>query len=243
MQKVLIISDNDVLVQHLKEIISEQALSVRAFFDFCFSESNEYADKLRKIGLTPINLKNAGLCKKVVNNYDLVLSLHSKQIFPPFVVRNVTCINFHPGFNPYNRGWYPQVFSIINKKPAGVTIHLMDDLVDHGSIIVQEEIPIQSYENSSDVYKKLICLEKSLVTKYLGALIDGSYHVREIVDDGNYNSIEDFKNLCRLDLNQVGTLGEHIDLLRAVTHDGFRNAFYFDNGAKVYVSIGLEVNR
>ena len=51
-----------------------------------------------------------------MRHYKVGISAHCKQIFPAKLVENVRCYNIHPGYNPYNRGWFPQVFSIINKK-------------------------------------------------------------------------------------------------------------------------------
>jgi hypothetical protein len=43
-------------------------------------------------------------------------------------------------------------------------------------------------------------------------------------------------------LNQVGTFGEFIDRLRALTHGDFRNAYFIDSsGVKVFVRISLEL--
>ncbi len=84
------------------------------------------------------------ICLKECDNsffdkYILFISLHCKQIFPQRLTDNYRCINIHPGYNPYNRGWFPQVFSILNKNTAGVTIHEIDQELDHGPIIYQEK--------------------------------------------------------------------------------------------------------
>ena len=44
----------------------------------------------------------------ITKNYNLVMSIHCKQLFPTELVNNVRCVNVHPGLNPYNRGWFPQ---------------------------------------------------------------------------------------------------------------------------------------
>jgi len=151
----------------------------------------------------------------------------------------VKCINFHPGLNPSNRGWYPQVFSIINKKPIGVTVHIMGEEIDHGPIIMQEAININPFDTSLDVYNRLIALEKEIISKHLVDIIEERYVTSFPVSDGNYNSIQDFKELCKLDLNQIGTLGQHIDLLRALTHDDFKNGYFKHQNEKIYVRISF----
>ncbi|MCE9864029.1 hypothetical protein, partial [Aeromonas caviae] len=52
---------------------------------------------------------------RLINEFDFGFSVHCKQIFPKQLVESIRCVNIHPGFNPHNRGWFPQVFSIINK--------------------------------------------------------------------------------------------------------------------------------
>jgi len=44
-----------------------------------------------------------------------------------------------------------------------------------------------------------------------------------------------------LNLSSNGTLAEHIDLLRALTHGGFNNAWFIDReGNKIFVKLKLE---
>lgn len=239
MKNVLVVSDNEMLVRHIKKVIDEQDISTLAKFEFCFSKSNKNPGVLQKIDMKPIALEGAESCRRIIEKYHLVLSLHCKQIFPACIVKNTTCINFHPGLNPYNRGWYPQIFSIINKQPLGATIHIMDELVDHGPIIAQEEIRIRSYETSLDAYNRVLISEKELIEKNLKSIINGKYYAKTPNSEGNLNSIQDFKSLCYLDLDNVGTLREHIDMLRALTHGDYKNAFYQENERKIYVQIKL----
>lgn len=239
MKKILVISDNEVLVRHVKEVVAAESIFELAQFSYCFSAVNKNPANLIDLGMESVDLRKADVCNQILDSYQLVLSLHCKQIFPACLVKNVTCINFHPGLNPYNRGWYPQVFSIINKKPIGVTIHIMDELVDHGPVIAQEEVRIENYETSFDVYKKVLELEKRMIAKQLKHIIEGRFEVGILDRDGNYNSVQDFNALCRLDLDSVGSLRQHVDLLRALTHGDFKNAFFMDGDKKVYVRIDL----
>lgn len=193
------------------------------------------------LGATPINLKNSQSIDNIKIEFNLILSLHCKQIFPETLVDSVTCINVHPGFNPYNRGWYPQVFSIINGKPIGATIHLMDKEVDHGKIIDQTEIKIKSNDTSLDVYERVAFAEKQLIQKNLLEILNNTYSITHSPDDGNYNSIGDFKSMCNLNLDSIAPLREHIDLLRSLTHGKFKNAYFLDNnGNRIFIRITLE---
>jgi methionyl-tRNA formyltransferase len=63
-------------------------------------------------------------------------------------------INLHPALLPYCRGKYPALWAILDRKPAGVTLHYIDEGVDTGDIIAQQHVP---YDNSTvcrDLYER-----------------------------------------------------------------------------------------
>jgi len=194
----------------------------------------EFSQKYVGSDFKSVNLKQ--MVDVILDKYQLVLSLHRKQLFPKKLVNGVRCINVHPGFNPFNRGWYPQVFSIINKLPAGVTIHEMDELLDHGPIIVQKMVELQSWETSYDVYSKIQNIEIELLSAHLRDILDNNYDTKKPVSEGNINLKKDFNVLCELDLEKTMRLKEAIDYLRAMTFVGYKNAYFYDEkGNKVYV--------
>lgn len=111
--------------------------------------------------------------------YDLIISLHCYQRFPSFLVQKVECINIHPGLNPYNRGWYPHVFSIVNKLPLGATIHEIDEDIDHGAIIAQHEVSLYSWDTSLTAYDRVVEAELSLIKENLIRLVWGDMNLRQ----------------------------------------------------------------
>jgi dTDP-4-amino-4,6-dideoxyglucose formyltransferase len=239
--RLLIVSDNYELSNFLKkELLKDEFIRIQKV-EFCYSANNKSPSAMIEFGATELNLKNAKDVDKILNDFNLVFSLHCKQIFPKNLVDNVTCINFHPGFNPYNRGWYPQAFSIVNGLPIGASIHLMDGKVDHGEIIVQDTVDVDVADNSLDVYRKVIQVEKKLIQENLLQIINGTFTSFKPINDGNYNSPKDFQEMCALNLEKVDKLGNFIRLLRATTHGNFRNAYFLDpDGKKYFVQIMIE---
>ena len=155
-------------------------------------------------------------------------------------MENHLCINVHPGLNPHNRGWFPQVFSILNGLPAGVTIHKMDAELDHGPILWQEEIPLYAHDTSQDIYIRILRKEIEMLEAHLGDLLAGNYTLTPMEGEGNINYKADFDALCPIDLNEPATYGAVIDRLRALTHEPYQNAYFVDaDGKKVYVGITL----
>ncbi|WP_351189660.1 dTDP-4-amino-4,6-dideoxyglucose formyltransferase [Shewanella sp. TB4-MNA-CIBAN-0142] len=234
--KVLVLTDNIYIFKRFKEIVNSKDRN-EIFFTYCCSPSSRDIFSLEDdVSVLDIKLEY----ESVIDEYDLVISCHCKKIFPKKLVTKLRCINIHPGLNPYNRGWYPQVFAINNKKPHGATIHVMDEAIDHGDIIVQSKVNILSYDTSLSVYEKVVESEIELFDKEFDSIIDNSYIASPMEDEGNYNGISDFKNLCKLDLSNVGTLGEHIDLLRSLTHGTYKNGYFIDSeGEKILISISL----
>ena len=243
MKRILVISDNPSLADELAKVIDEQSILETSKFVYRYSSINKSPEKMIGLGYLPIDIKDPINISWALTNFDLVLSLHCKQVFPKEIVSKICSINIHPGLNSHNRGWYPQVFSIINKMPAGATIHVMTEDIDAGPVIAQKQVEIQPHDTSLSLYEKIQDAEVSLLKEYLRKIVSFDWQASDVISSGNYNSVQDFKSLCCLDLDSVASLGEHIDLLRALTHPPFKNAYFIDPfGHKVYVNIQLQVS-
>lgn len=241
-KNILVITDNEPLYKEFRNIIKDKQLECKNF-NFAFSYNNKYLCEVYRDNdeFIPINIKESP--SEIINKYDLIISLHCKQIFPPEIVKSTDCVNIHPGFNPYNRGWYPQVFSILNKMPCGVTIHLIDENLDHGDIIVQEEIEIKEWDTSETVYNKIIELEIKLLNENIEKIINKDYKVVRPSLEGNVNLKKDFNELCEIDLDESGTARDFIDRLRALSFSKYNNAYFITKeGEKVWVNIKLTLD-
>jgi len=65
-------------------------------------------------------------------------------------------INLHISLLLWNRGAYPNVWSFLEDTPKGVTIYIIDEGVDTGSILAQKEIYIdENIETLRSSYEKL----------------------------------------------------------------------------------------
>ena len=243
-KNILIISDNLYLCKRFFSIIEKKKNNT---INYTFSIS-PYSIKetfiiANNITTHVLNLKNQVDVDKIIATYDLVFSIHCKQIFPSDLVTKVKCINVHPGYNPINRGWYPQVFSILNDFPMGATIHEIDEQLDNGNIIVREYVDKKSYDTSETLYNKVIAKEIELLSSHIDLILDNNYEVIRPESQGNLFFKKDFYDLFQLNLEEQTTVGKVIDKLRALTHGDFKNAFFIDKetGKKVYVGIQLKL--
>lgn len=239
---ILVLSDNKVILQRFHALVARRdPLRPMAWTFACSPASAVLAeDPDLAFPIRTLNVRQEA--SWILATMDLVFSVHCKQLFPEELVRAVRCINIHPGFNPYNRGWYPQVFSILNGLPAGATIHVMDADLDHGPIIAQSAVALEPWDTSETAYGRILAAELDLLDQHLEAILVGTCRTEQPRSEGNLNSKEDFRKLCELDLTETLTLGQAIDRLRALTHGDYPNAYFRVPGTrrKCYVKITLD---
>lgn len=241
-KSVLILSDNRVIASAIIDILDEQPelVAERSFKFACHKSGPLSGSRIGEYSFVPIDLKTEA--RAIVDQFDLVISAHCKQIFPRILVDRVKCINIHPGLNPHNRGWFPQVFSIMNGLPLGATIHEIDHQLDHGPVIDQIAVELASADNSLTAYNKVQEAEIVLIKRSLAGILNGSYATSAPQGEGNLNLKCDFEALRHIDLNEVVTFRQAIDRLRALTHPPFSNAYFTDpeSGRRIFLKLSLD---
>lgn len=242
--RILIISDNIYLSKRFKEIINDHKNGLNICVDFSVSPFSSYQKFTKELNheVKVFDLRKKENINRIVKSYDLIFSLHCKQIFPAQLINSIKCINIHPGYNPINRGWYPQVFSINNDLPIGVTIHEMDEELDNGPIIKRELIEKKSYDTSFTLYQRILETEIKILQLEFLNIIEGNYSTFLPEGKGNLFLKKDFNQLCQLDLEERTTVGDLLKKLRALSHDNFKNAFYYDvdTQKKIYITLTVK---
>ena len=95
---------------------------------------------------------NSELCRNKLRalNPDLIVVIGTRMIKSATLrATDATVVNYHAGINPTYRGMNGGYFALANDEPDkfGVTIHLVDDGVDTGSIITQSTIQPKPSDN------------------------------------------------------------------------------------------------
>ncbi|MFA5323067.1 MAG: methionyl-tRNA formyltransferase [Smithella sp.] len=99
------------------------------------------------------------------------------QILPKAVIEYPTlnCLNIHPSLLPKYRGAAPLNWQIINgETKTGVTIMLMDEGMDSGDILLQEETELGTAETYGDLHERLAQLGARLLIKTIEQVADGT---------------------------------------------------------------------
>jgi methionyl-tRNA formyltransferase len=211
-------------------------------FTFAISPFSKQSDFIN-IETIVLDLRKNENIDYILLKYFIVFSIHCKQIFPDKLINSVKCINVHPGYNPINRGWYPQVFSIYYDLPIGATIHEIDSQLDHGKIIVRSFVEKKFYDTSLSLYNRIVEKELDLLRTHMLNILENNYHSYDPEDEGFLYTKNDFNKLCKIDLNEIGTCKQFIDKLRSLSHGDFKNCFYIDidTGKKIFIKIMLDI--
>lgn len=99
---------------------------------------------------------------------DLIISIASPIIFrePLLKAPRFGCINYHTGLLPKYRGRQPLFWAMLkNEKYFGISIHIMDKIIDNGPILVQAKVPILVNDSLHDLYLKSIKIGPQLLSK------------------------------------------------------------------------------
>lgn len=155
------------------------------------------------------------------------------------------CVNVHPAFLPYNRGAYPNVWSIVDGTPAGVTIHYVDDGVDTGDIIAQREVKVEPVDTGASLYARLERECGRLFRETWPAIRAGSTErTPQPKNGGSTHRVSDVKSIDAIDLDGTYTARELLDILRARTFPPYYGAYITDGvrggGRRIYLELKLQ---
>lgn len=206
------------------EILQVANVNSLCVFDGSRLQEREIIDAIEVLG--------ADIAVSVLFGY--ILRTEFIDLFPSGV------INLHPSYLPYNRGEYPNVWSIVENTPAGVTLHYIDEGVDTGDIIAQQLVPVDLVDTGVTLYGKLEKACVDIFRKNWPSIRSGNV-ARNPQDKqrGTYHRARDVESIDPIDLERKYSAKELIDLIRARTFPPFPGAYFTHNGRKVYLRLQL----
>ena len=108
---------------------------------------------------------------------DMVVVAAFGQILPKAIIDfpRFGCLNIHPSLLPKYRGAAPLNWSIIRgETKTGVTIMLMDEGMDSGDILTQEETAIGKDETVGELHDRLSILGATLLIQTIDRVVSGT---------------------------------------------------------------------
>lgn len=111
------------------------------------------------------------------------------------------CINVHPSLLPKYRGSTPIQTAIINgDKTTGVTTMYMDEELDSGDIILQEEIEIEDNQTAGEVWDILAKIGANLLVETLNQIENNTAPRKKQGEDYTVTKMLD-KSMSKIDWN------------------------------------------
>ena len=110
-------------------------------------------------------------------NPEMIVVAAFGQILPKEIIEfpKLGCLNIHPSLLPKYRGAAPLNWSIIRGEPkTGVTIMLMDEGMDSGDILLQQETPLSASETYGQLHDRLAKQGAELLMTAMQKLIAGT---------------------------------------------------------------------
>jgi len=110
----------------------------------------------------------------------IVLAGYMKILSPYFIqVYRDKILNIHPSLLPSFKGAHAisDAFDY-GVKVTGVTVHFVDEEMDHGAIIAQQIVEIKEDESLDDLEEKVHKVEHSLYPKIIQKFIQGQINIK-----------------------------------------------------------------
>lgn len=153
------------------------------------------------------------------------------------------CVNVHPAYLPYNRGAYPNVWSIVDRTPAGVTIHFVDDGIDTGDVVAQRRVEVEPTDTGETLYRRLEEASFALFRETWPLIRSGrAPRTPQQRDAGTFHRVRDVERIDEIDLDRSYDGRFLIDVLRARTFGTFPGAYFRDGKRKIYVTVQLRAS-
>jgi len=136
----------------------------------------------------PEKLKNTEFIQEIKNLNADVFVVVAFRMMPKvlFSIPELGTFNIHASLLPDYRGAAPINFAIINgEKKTGITSFFINEKIDQGNILLQEETDIEDNENAGSLHDKLMLLGASIAVKTLNGLSEGNIKEKKQKDIKN----------------------------------------------------------
>lgn len=177
-------------------------------------------------------------------NIDYIFLLSWKYLISKEIINivNIGIINLHYSLLPKYRGVYPVNNAIINgEKETGITFHWVNEQIDSGNIILQNNLKIKLTETTDLLLQRL---DKLAFKEFKRIWLSRKELIRKNIDKHvitEYFSREYFESKNELNLSKKYSVLELINLIRGKNFKNKSSIFFLDeNNEKVFVHIKLK---
>ena len=149
------------------------------------------------------------------------------------------CFNLHPALLPYGRGADPNVWAIIDREPAGATLHWIDAGIDSGDIVAQRPVAVEPTDTGETLYQRLEQASMALLAECWPSIAAGTAPRHPQGSGGSSHRRADLRNAERIDLDARYSGRELLDRLRALTFPPHPSAYFEEDGRRIRIRVQL----
>lgn len=151
------------------------------------------------------------------------------------------CINVHPGYLPHARGYNPNVWSIVEGQPPGVSIHFMEEDVDAGGIIARRKVESSFEDTGKTLYQRMERVAVELFKDTWPNIESNNIDPIEQDDQKATTHVKrDFIELREIDPDETFEAKELLDILRALTYPPFENAWMEVDDTRYTIEVEID---
>jgi methionyl-tRNA formyltransferase len=176
---------------------------------------------------------------------DWLVSVYFGHILKPDILEIPArgALNLHPALLPYNRGANTNVWSIVDRTPAGVTLHRINAGVDTGDIVAQREVAVEPSDTGASLYARLEDAGIALFKETWPLIGAGTFASCPQPEGGTSHRRAELQRIDRIDPDRLVRAGDLIDLLRARTFPPHNGAYLDLGDRRVYLRLELTEER
>lgn len=177
------------IIDHIKNGILDKAKIVQVISSNCNAYALKRAENSGIKGICinrdqwPDNEERSEVLIKALKDVDtdLIVLAGYMSILDPKVIEHYRnkIINIHPSLIPKycGKGFYGEKVhqSVLNSgdKVTGVTIHFVDEGIDTGKIILQEQVPVRDDDTAESLAERVLITEHWILPKAIKLFCDG----------------------------------------------------------------------
>ena len=174
---------------------------------------------------------------------DVVVVAAFGQILPREIIGTppMGCVNVHPSLLPKYRGAAPINWTLIHgEEKTGVTIILMNEGMDSGDILLQEETLIGPEETFGELHDRLSKMGAELLLKTIGMIVEGA--IKRIHQDLSAATYARRLNKEDGRIRWDNNVADIINLIRGLSPSPCAYTFLEGNKLKIFTVRGEEVS-
>lgn len=111
---------------------------------------------------------------------DVVCLAGFMRLLSPVLIRAFSgrILNIHPSLLPSFPGLHGQRQALeYGVKVSGCTVHIVDEELDHGSILLQAAVPVRDDDNEESLSARILQEEHRIYPEAVGLLLDGKFQI------------------------------------------------------------------